>query len=57
MIKKAEMFYAQIRCGILHRAETKESSKIRTSHELPVVIFTKEKNGLIINRKKFHEDR
>ncbi len=53
--KKAKMFYEQIRCGILHQAETKESSKIKISHELPIVKFTKEKDGLIINRKKFHE--
>ena len=53
--KKAKMFYEQIRCGILHQAETKESSKIKISRELPIVKFTKEKDGLIINRKKFHE--
>jgi len=53
--KKAKMFYRQIRCGILHQAETKESSKIKISHKLPIVKFTKEKDGLIINRKKFHE--
>lgn len=53
--EKAEMFYKQIRCGILHQAETKESSKIKISHELPIVKFTKEKDGLIINRKKFHK--
>lgn len=53
--EKAKMFYKQIRCGILHQAETKESSKIKISHELPIVKFTKEKDGLIINRKKFHE--
>jgi len=53
--EKAKMFYDQIRCGILHQAETKESSKIKISHELPIVKFTKEKDGLIINRKKFHE--
>lgn len=51
--EKAKMFYKQIRCGILHQAETKESSKIKTSHELPIVKFTKEKDGLIINRKNF----
>jgi len=53
--EKAKMFYKQIRCGILHQAETKESSKIKMSHELPIVKFTKKKDGLIINRKKFHE--
>ena len=52
--EKAKMFYRQIRCGILHQAETKENSKIKISHELPIVKFTKEKDGLIINRKKFH---
>jgi len=39
----------------LHQAETKKSSKIKISHELAIVKFTKEKDGLIINRKKFHE--
>jgi hypothetical protein len=53
--EKAKMFYRQIRCGILHQAETKENSKIKISHELPIVKFTKEKDGLIINRKKFHK--
>jgi hypothetical protein len=53
--EKAKMFYEQIRCGILHQAETKKNSKIKISHELPIVKFTKEKDGLIINRKKFHE--
>jgi len=53
--EKAKMFYKQIICGILHQAETKENSKIKISHELPIIKFTKEKDGLIINRKKFHE--
>lgn len=52
--EKAKMFYKQIRCGILHQAETKESSKIKISHKLPIVKYTKKKDGLIINRKKFH---
>lgn len=53
--EKAKMFYKQIRCGILHQAETKKSSKIKMSPELPIVKFTKGKDGLIINRKKFHK--
>ncbi|MBU4362677.1 hypothetical protein KJ813_08475 [bacterium] len=53
--KKAEMFYEQIRCGLLHQAETKASSKIKKTSKLPIVKFTKDKNGLIINRRKFHK--
>ncbi len=50
---KAEMFYCQIRCGILHQAETKENSLIKTSG--PLVKYTDDGKGLIVNRKLFHE--
>jgi len=50
---KAEKFYKQIRCGILHRAETKKSSLIRT--DTPLVEYTENKVGLVINRRLFHQ--
>ncbi|MBA7632209.1 hypothetical protein ES703_39752 [subsurface metagenome] len=59
--KLAEMFYEQIRCGILHQAETGGNSKVRTwllakpfkTHSL--IEYTDDKKGLIINRKLFHQ--
>jgi len=50
----AKKFYFQIRCGILHQTETKCSSLIRISNDIPLVSLTKDKVGLVINRKKFH---
>ena len=50
-----DMFYNHVRCGILHQAETKYNTKIRITDNLPIVKYTKNKDGLIINRKKFHK--
>lgn len=50
----AERFYDQIRCGILHQAETKENSKLRIGVDTPLVEPTSDGRGLIINRKLFH---
>jgi len=51
---KAEMFYEYVRCGILHQAEIKGSSRIRTDVDLPIVQLSPDGDGLIINRRKFH---
>lgn len=53
-VKKADLFYDQIRCGILHQAEVKTSSKIQTRDEIPLVSADRS-GGLIINRRKFHK--
>ena len=50
--EKATRFYKQIRCGILHQAETKESSKVRICG--PLVTLSEDGKGLIINRELFH---
>jgi hypothetical protein len=51
----AEKFYDQFRCGILHQAEIKSSSRIRTNKKLPIVKYSDDGKGLIINRRKFHK--
>ena len=48
----AAKFYDHFRCGILHQAEIKSSSKVRRVG--PLVIPTPDGKGLIINRKLFH---
>ncbi len=52
---KAGKFYDYIRNGILHQAEIKGSSRMRTDTDLPVLQFAPDGDGLIINRKKFHQ--
>lgn len=51
----ASIFYDQIRCGILHQAEVKESSRVLMRKETPLVSKTDDNKGLVINRKLFHE--
>jgi len=50
----AEMFYEQIRCGILHQAEIKGSSRVLIRQQVPLVSLAEDGNGLIVNRKLFH---
>ncbi len=50
---KAYRFCKDIRNGILHQAETKNDSLIRSDG--PLVTGDENENGLIINRTKFHE--
>jgi len=49
----AVMFYKQFRCGILHQAEVKATSLVRR-RQVPLVDFTDDRQGLIINRELFH---
>jgi hypothetical protein len=51
---KARKFRDCFRNGILHQAEVKGSSRIRTDSNLPLVQLSPDGNGLIINRRKFH---
>jgi hypothetical protein len=50
----AKRFYDQFRCGILHQAEVKKSSRVLRYG--PLVRETPDGEGLIINRKKFHTE-
>lgn len=52
--QKSDLFYDQIRCGILHQAEVKGSSKLQTKEDIPLV-SEDGIGGLIINRHKFHK--
>lgn len=53
---KRQEFYKQFRCGLLHQAEIKKKSLIKISPpELLTLVNNNASEGLIINRKKFHE--
>jgi hypothetical protein len=51
----ATKFYKQIRCGILHQAEIKKSSKILIRDNIPLVRYSDDNQGLIIQRNLFHK--
>ncbi len=53
--KTATKFYDQIRCGILHQAEVKGNSLVRIGQSVPLVELTQDGEGIIVNRKLFHE--
>lgn len=53
--RKATLFYRQIRCGILHQAELRGSSKILIDSGVPLVQYSSDEKGLIVNRKSFHK--
>jgi len=48
------MFYKQIRCGILHQAETKGTSRVVIRSGVPLAGKTPDGQGLVINRRLFH---
>lgn len=52
--RMAGLFYRQIRCGILHQAELRGSSKIVYNDHDKLVRYSDDDRGLIVNRKKFH---
>jgi cation transport regulator ChaC len=55
--KKADLFYDFIRCGILHMAEIKGTSRILTRKGVPVVKINGPEicpDGLVLNRRRFH---
>lgn len=47
-------FYEQIRCGIVHQAETKQNSRVLIREDIPLVTPTANGRGLVINRRRFH---
>jgi hypothetical protein len=50
----AKMFYRQIRCGLLHQTEAQDS-QVKRNSKLPMIAYTRGKNGLIVNAKPFHQ--
>lgn len=57
-IDKSRIFYSQIRCGILHQAQTKKQSTIHIKSGTPALSWidiTDNQKGISINRNKFHK--
>ena len=57
-IDKSKVFYNQIRCGILHQAQTKKQSTIHIKSGTPTLSWVDKEDfqkGMSINRNKFHK--
>lgn len=52
---KAGLFYDDIRNGILHQAEIKGSSKVLANRGFPLVSYSEDRRGIIVNRRLFHK--
>jgi hypothetical protein len=52
--EKARLFYTAIRCGLVHQTEAQDSL-VRRNSKAPLMAFTKDRKGLIVNAKVFHE--
>jgi hypothetical protein len=50
---QARLFYTNIRCGLLHQAEA-ESSVVKRNSKHPLISFTEDHKGVIVNAKAFH---
>ena len=51
--KQAIVFYKNIRCGLLHQAEA-EASLVKRNDTRPLIAFTEDHKGVIVNAKAFH---
>lgn len=52
--KQARVFYKNIRCGLLHQTEA-EDSLVKRNDTRPLIAFTKDHKGVVVNAKVFHE--
>jgi hypothetical protein len=52
--KQARVFYKNIRCGLLHQTEA-EDSLVKRNNTRPLIAFTKDRKGVIVNAKVFHQ--
>ncbi len=51
----AGLFYKTIRCGLLHQSEAEGTSRIKRGGDLPLVAYTVDHSGVVINTRGFHE--
>ncbi len=51
----ASVFYKTIRCGLLHQSEAEGTSRIKRAGGRPLVTYTVDHTGVVINTRRFHE--
>ena len=52
---KAELFFKAIRCGLHHQSEAEGNSRIKRGGGRPLVAYTADGKGIIINVNEFHQ--
>jgi hypothetical protein len=52
---KAELFYTAIRCGLHHQSEAEGNSRIKRGGGRPLVAYTADGKGIVINVNEFHQ--
>lgn len=52
--KMSHLFYESIRCGLHHRAEAGGSSRIKRGNGRPLVAYTEDQKGIVVNVERFH---
>jgi hypothetical protein len=51
----AQLFYKTIRCGLLHQSEAGQTSRLKRGGDHPVVAYTVDHKGVVINTRRFHK--
>jgi hypothetical protein len=51
----AGLFNTTIRCGLLHQTEAGATSRIKRASDCPVVAYTSDHSGIVINTERFHD--
>src|ERR1039458_2817007 len=51
----AMLFYETIRCGLLHQSEAEGNSRAKRGNGRPLVAYTDDHKGVIVNVTSFHE--
>ena len=54
-VHRAGLFYKTIRCGLLHQSEAEGTSRIKRGGKLPLVAYTVDHSGIVINAPRFHK--
>lgn len=54
-VELAGLFYRTIRCGLLHQSEAGGTSRIKRGGGYPLVAYTVDHAGVVINTRKFHD--
>jgi hypothetical protein len=52
--EQARVFYKNIRCGLLHQTEA-EDSLVKRNNTRPIIAFTNDHKGVVVNAKVFHQ--
>jgi hypothetical protein len=53
-VERADLFYRNIRCGLLHQTEAGGNSRVKRGNGRPLVAYTEDRKDVVINVQEFH---